>query len=440
MGVKVVVIGAGMAGIMAAQTLHDAGLDVVLLEARNRIGGRTHTDHSLGAPIDLGAAWVHGIDGNPLTPIAQQLGVDWGHTDFLNRSGTVVQAYDEDGRPLDQAEYAAGLQLGLGAFALAAGSQLYDLPQSVQTFRDLLDAGMPKPDNLSPAAEQGFYYQTVIHTEYVSAADAEQISARLSGSYVSLTGGDYLLHGGGFNALTDHLVAGLDVRLETAVSHITLSDNNIILQTSVGELTADYAVLAVPLGVLKQGSIDFDPPLPAEKTAVIERIGFGSYEKIALRFDKFYWPRAQQRFNYLSTGDPSLFHAWLNVGYYTGEPIIISYHAHRRARRINEMSDAELVAQVVEKMTLMFGDEFGPVPEPVAYARTNWEGDPFSRGSYSFDSVGQLPNDRNVLAAGVNGRIFFAGEATHPHFYATVHGAYETGIRAAREIIGISSK
>jgi monoamine oxidase len=88
---KILVIGAGMAGIMAARTLHDAGYDVTILEARDRLGGRTQTDNSLGSSVDLGAAWIHGPDGNPLTPLAEQLGVATGYTDFLNRSGTAVQ-------------------------------------------------------------------------------------------------------------------------------------------------------------------------------------------------------------------------------------------------------------------------------------------------------------------------------------------------------------
>ncbi|MCB0009704.1 MAG: FAD-dependent oxidoreductase, partial [Anaerolineales bacterium] len=97
----VLVIGAGMAGLMAARTLHEAGVPVTILEGRDRIGGRTYTDQSLGAPIDLGAAWIHGPDGNPLTPLARQLGIAHAPTDFINRSGLAVQAYDAQGQPLD---------------------------------------------------------------------------------------------------------------------------------------------------------------------------------------------------------------------------------------------------------------------------------------------------------------------------------------------------
>ncbi|MEM7344532.1 MAG: NAD(P)/FAD-dependent oxidoreductase [Chloroflexota bacterium] len=205
-------------------------------------------------------------------------------------------------------------------------------------------------------------------------------------------------------------------------------------------MPCDRVVVSVPLGVLKGQSITFTPALPAEKAGAIARIGFGNYEKIAMRFDKFYWPREPQRFNYLSSGEPSLFHAWLNVGHYTGDPILVAYHAGRRARHINQLSDDELVTQVVDVMQRMFGGNgFGTIPMPEAYVRTNWQADPFSQGSYSFNQVGQLPEDRLTLAQPINNRLFFAGEASHPHFYASVHGAYETGVRAAREIITINS-
>jgi monoamine oxidase len=198
-------------------------------------------------------------------------------------------------------------------------------------------------------------------------------------------------------------------------------------------------VVTVRLGVLKRGGVGFMPALPPQKTAAIQRVGYGNYEKIWMRFDKFYWDNTKQRLNYLSEpeeGEPPLFHAWLNLGYYTGEPIIVAYHAGRRARHINQWSDGELLERTLGVMQRIFGDNgYGDIPAPISYVRSNWQADPFAEGSYSFDQVGQQVGDRQLLAQPVADRVFFAGEATHPHFYATVHGAYETGVRAAREVI-----
>lgn len=435
MSEKILVIGAGMAGIMAARTLHDAGGDVTLLEARERLGGRTHTDSSLGRTVDLGAAWIHGPDGNPLTPLAEQLGVGMGQTDFVNRSGTAVQAYSPTGTPLNTAEFARGQHLADAAVALSDASILYQPPgREARSLKEWVQHGLPQPATMTPDEQAGFRYWATIRAEYNDNADWELIDWALGGRYVKLPGGDLLLHGGGYKALIDYLAAGLDVRLETAVTHITTTPNQVHVQTSNGRFSADRVIITLPLGVLKSGQIQFEPPLPAAKQHAIQRIGFGNYEKLALRFDQFYWPQQTQLFSCVGEADTDLFNAWLNLGFYSGTPLISVSHAGRRAREINRWSDDRLLAEALAVMNRLFGDEFGPIPAPQAVVRTNWQNDPFANGSYSFDQVGQQPNDRQTLAEPINQQLFFAGEATHPHFYATVHGAYETGVRAAREV------
>ncbi|MEM7537141.1 MAG: NAD(P)/FAD-dependent oxidoreductase [Chloroflexota bacterium] len=446
---RTIVIGAGMAGIMAARTLHDAGHAVKILEARNRVGGRTHTDHSLGVSVDLGGSWIHGAYANPLTELARTYNIATGYTDFVDASGSAILAFDADGTPLDRVEYAQGLQLASGAMAHAYGSLQYALPEATpayDSYQALHEIGLPIPDNLTPTQRKGYYYASIIRAQYSAAADTHEMAWRVSNDYIRLPGGDQLVYGGGYNAITDRLAEGLTIETETIVSRIVYDNDGVTIHArKAGKdvtMHCEHVIITVPLGVLKAGVIDFAPALPQTKTDAIERIGFGNYEKIVFRFPEFFWPREFQRFNYLPGGidpqEPELFTSWLNNGHYTGEPVIVAYHAGSRAQVINEMSDSELIETAMSVLTKLFGDRVeGELPAPVSYVRTGWSHDPHCRGSYSFDKVGQQAGDRRALAASVANRLFFAGEATHPHYHSTVHGAYETGIRAAQEVMAV---
>lgn len=433
MNPQILVIGAGMAGIAAARTLHDAGCRVTVLEARARIGGRTHTDSSLGVDIDLGAAWIHGPTANPLVPLARQHGVGWGETDFFNVHGGAVMAFHADGTPIDEAEYTRGIQYFPAAYAHLHNSLLTEKPgDDIRSMADLLDRGLPGQETLTGDAAAGFYYTSRVRIRYEDAADLDQVDWRIGREYVKLPGGDFLVYDGGFGRLAAGLAEGLDIQTDVVVERIEYGEAGCTVRTSQGDFAADRVIVTVPLGVLKAGVIDFSPALPREKQTAIQRIGFGHYEKLALRFPHTFWPTGSHRFNYLSDADPPLYMAWLNNAHYTGEPVLVAYHAAGLARHINRWPDEKLIEGALETLRKMFGPD---VPDPVSYVRSGWEADPFSRGSYSFSQLGMTPDDRAALAAPVGDRLYFAGEATHPHYWATVHGAYETGVRAAREIL-----
>ena len=430
---KIIVIGAGFSGISAGRTLADAGHEVIILEGRDRIGGRTHTDSTLGPDIDLGGSWIHGPHGNPLMPLAKDAGASWKWTDFKNVLGNSVMAFDADGTQIDTAEYTQGINDYDGAMAMLDGSILGNKPdRSVESMADLYKSGLiDQSGQASFGSKKGYHYTAQIRFQYENAAGLDE-SAFNFGSYIKLPGGDNLLCGGGFRKVLTHLAQGLAIKLDTAVQKIQYGEDGVSVYTSKEVFSADRCIVSVPLGVLQNGRIEFAPTLSAEKVAAIGRIGMGNYEKIALKFPEIFWPTEPHRLNYISDHNPPLYNAWLNFAHFTGDPILVCYHGGPMAEYTNQIDDEDLIAGCVETLKKMFGES---IPDPISYIRTNWSKSEFSQGSYSFTKVGQQAGDREELARSVDGRLFFAGEATHPNFYGTVHGAYESGVRAAHEIL-----
>jgi polyamine oxidase len=428
-----IIIGAGMAGLTAARTLQDAGHNVKILEARDRIGGRTHTDYSLGISNDLGAAWIHGPVANPLTALAKRFDVATMPTDFENHGGQSIIAFDADGSPIDIEEYSHGLRHFRGAYDRFFTSILYERPADhVKSMAELYELGLPGIEDLSETARKGYYYASVIRVQYGDAADLDEIDWRMTNRYVKLPGGDLVLTGGGFGRIVQGIADGLSIETGVVVEAVEYSDDGVRISTNRGEERCEQVVITVPLGILKAKTITFSPALPEEKVNAIERIGYGHYEKLALKFPHRFWPEEPHRLCYLTAERPELFTSWVNMAHYGGEPVLVASHAGSRARHTNCWDDEKIIAEALVVLRKLFG---AVVPDPIAYVRTHWESDPFSRGSYSFPRVGGVLGDRRTLAEPVGNRLFFAGEATHPRYFATVHGAYETGVRAAREVM-----
>lgn len=426
-----VIIGAGMAGLAAGRYLVQQKLPFVILEARPHVGGRTFTDYSLDAPFDCGAAWLHGVQGNPIAPLIDQAQIALQHTDFANLNGNSVLVFDHHGREVDPVAYGRGFREFDGVLNHIYGSALYRPGAELRSFADLYQFGLPITRSLTPAEQAGFDYSAYTRLTFLDAADLDQIDWRLSGEYIGFPGGDWVLTGGGYSKLTHFLAQGLPIQLETVVSSVRYAQNKAIIQTNKGEFEAEKVLITVPLGVLQAGHIQFVPPLPAAKQQAIGRLGMGHYEKLALKFPHQFWPAAPQRFNYLTQAEPALFTSWLNGAYYTQQPILATYHAGRCAQHINQWSDEQYTAEAMKILRFLFGAN---IPDPVQILRTHWEQDPLAGGAYSYQKVGSLPTDRQTLAQPLHNTLFFAGEATHPHYYSTVHGAYESGLRAAQEM------
>lgn len=417
---EVLVLGAGMSGLAAARELTNLDYDVIVLEARNRIGGRVWTDQSLGAPLDLGGSWIHGVKGNPLTKLADEIGAKRVATDYDKST-----LYDTDGEELsDKAsdEIEAAFE---------------DLEEQIVQWQDQLDddlslqAAIDKYLSNKRFSQDGmrrllYAINTTIEHEY--AADVKDLSLFWFDDAGEYPGGDVIFPGG-YGQLTEYLSAGLDIRLGEVIQEIGYSTSGVRVKTRSGVYEAQKAVVTLPLGVLKGQDITFNPPLPEKKRKIIQKMGFGVLNKLYLRFEKVFWEKSSHLLGYISENKGE-WCEWLNLAALTGAPVLLGFNAGTHGRAIEKLSDAEIVASAMKVLRRIYGS----VPEPNGWLVTRWASDPLARGSYSSLAPGCTPDDYDTLAAPVGKTLFFAGEHTHKKHPATVHGAYLSGVRAAKEL------
>lgn len=409
-GGRVAVVGAGIAGLAAAAELRAAGFDVVVLEARERIGGRIWTATIGGLPVDLGASWIHGVDGNPIAAIAADNGIRTLPTDYGN-----VHFHDA-ARAHGSRDH---IVEGFWAFAR-------------QRPRDSLGGLYERYASASDlAGEDRRYLAHVLNTviEHEFGADIGDLSLASIGGGEDWPGADALFPDG-YGQIAEVLAAGLDIRTGQAVTRIDHRGPGVVLATrDGGRLEAACVVVTVPLGVLKRGAVAFVPELPPATRRAVDGLGMGVLNKTCLLFDEVFWPPEVELIGHLGAR-PGRWAESLSLYPYTRQPILMMFNAGAFGARVEAMSDAEIVREALAALA----DMYGTVPRPLDAVVTRWRSDPWSYGSYSYVPAGSSWAHHAELARRVGNRVFFAGEATHQDYPATVHGAYLSGIRAAGQI------
>jgi monoamine oxidase len=421
---EVLIVGAGAAGLAAARKLVAEGRRVIVVEARDRTGGRVWTNRSWNEmPIDLGAAWIHGHKGNPLVKQAEEFGA---RTAVTNYESAAVFAASGKILPLAEAAraYSALEELEDGFESLEEKEDFEGHEESFATaLRRWQDsADMPQGDRklLRLVA------RNEIEAEY--AADLDQLQFPPLDESQEFTGENRCFPAG-YAGIIDGLAAGLDIRLNTAVREIDYTKPIVAISTSAGTFKAERVIVTVPLGVLKKGTIRFTPELPQAKQTAIDRIGMGLLNKVALRFERPFWPKRHVLAFLSDRADqwPDIFNLEPTCGY----PVLVGLKSGQAAHDDERRSDKELVSALMQQLRSAFGDK---TSEPTGWHVTRWASDPLAGGSYSYFRVGAKPKDYDALAAPVNDRLFFAGEATNKAHPATVHGAYLSGMREAERI------
>jgi monoamine oxidase len=308
----VIVIGAGMAGVSAARNLQDANVPVIILEARNRYGGRVFTDRtSIGVPAEIGAAWIHGPVGNPLTPLQQKFNM---RTAVTNNNALI--RYKSDGTEFTDAEYSSSES---SFNSLVRRTSNYAITKRDRGDADSsLDSLMQVVDPTSYASEN-IQWHIGTNTEFDYGAPATQLSGYYYQSDSAFSGNDVVMPDG-----YDKMIHGLltnptsiNVQYNTVVTSIDYSQDVINVTTSSGTVyRASKVICTVPLGVLKAGDVKFTPPLPANKQASIDRLRMGSTNKVFAIFPSVFWDNTQTYFG-IHTGTTAAtrgrFSYWLNA-------------------------------------------------------------------------------------------------------------------------------
>jgi monoamine oxidase len=429
----VIVIGAGAAGLAAADALVQAGKQVLLLEARDRIGGRiwTRREAHLGAPIELGAEFIHGRAPQTRS-VLERAGVatiDTAHGRWLWRAGELTQGDDWFGS------------------VVAAMAKSDVLAHSDMSFDEFIERHLSQ--ELSSEARAGARRMA----EGFDAADTARASAR---AIVNEWTGDSLGDApqsrpeGGYDALLAALMARMDARhlrlqLQSVVSGVQWSPGSVRVRGQCRgegfEVHAPQAIVTLPLGVLQyRGSdaaaVTFSPELQA-KRAALEKLASGSVVKVLLRFATPFWQtlhggRYRDASFFIAPGT-ELATLWTPAP--LSAPLLVAWLGGPRALRLAGLSAGEIVRQVLAAVQTFFGTEIDVASELEGYYYHDWQHDPCARGAYSYVLVGGS-GARAALAAPLAATLYFAGEATDTQDESgTVDGALASGVRAARELL-----
>ena len=427
---RVLVVGAGIAGLTAANALTRAGVDCLVLEARDRLGGRLHTLDLDGTPVDLGGSWIHHPDGNPMRAFAEQVGI---RCDPGNPLATMT-GYDlAERRLLARAELDTNLAALLDGFPDAV-PQLQDRLGPTATAADGVDAfvagaGM-KPDTGRRAR------QTLRAVLEADAADqVDRVSLRWLWHEIEY-GGDFFgdLPVGGYRSLVDAMADGVAVRLGEDVTEVALADSGVRLRTADGAVHhGSHVVVTVPLGVLKRGAPRFSPGLPADKAAAIERLGFGRYEKVALRFQTAFWRDAglSHLMLFPAAADQATRFVF-DLDAFGAGPVLVAHVFHSATGRVLGGPPEQAGDWLLDQLSEVLGS---PCPRPSAVAVTGWAHDPYTGGAYSHVPPEAEPADLDLLGEPVEGRVLFAGEHTQSARVGYADGAMSSGIREAKRLL-----
>uniref|UniRef100_A0A8C5E9H5 [histone-H3]-N(6),N(6)-dimethyl-L-lysine(4) FAD-dependent demethylase n=1 Tax=Gouania willdenowi TaxID=441366 RepID=A0A8C5E9H5_GOUWI len=391
---NVIIIGAGASGLAAARQLHNFGTQVVVLEARDRIGGRVWDDTSLGVTVGRGAQIVNGCVNNPIALMCEQMSIK------MHKLGERCELFQEGGQATDSAidkrmDFHFNAILDVVSDWRKDKSQSQDLPlgEKVQELKKnfLQDSGI----QFSELEEKVLQFH-LSNLEYACGSTLDQVqTVDYSGDVVKVTSRDG------------------------------------------SKWTAQKVLVTIPLTLLQKNMIQFIPPLPERKLKAIHSLGAGIIEKIALQFPFRFWDKKIQGADYFGHIPPApekrgMFSVFYDLDPQRKQAVLMSVISGDAVPAVRDMEDKHVVDECLKVLRELFKEQ--EVPEPTNFFVSHWSKDVWSQMSYSFVKTAGSGEAYDVLAEDLQGKVFFAGEATNRHFPQTVTGAYLSGVREASKM------
>jgi monoamine oxidase len=424
----VVIIGAGVSGLSAASELRKSGLSILVLEARDHIGGRAWTRHEpgLSAPIELGAEFIHGRVPETFELLHEvgKAALDTSGVHWTLRDGKLVQNTEDLFGDIQNALVRSKIldKPDVSFLSWLDGSDQYGLSKEAATMAKAFVEGFDAAD---PAKVSAHF----VAREWGAGGMLDSPQFRPLGGYSSV-----------LSALAGSLERdNIRLQLQTVVKQVRWKRGSVEIDVTRFDqsytVKATTVIVTLPLGVLQGGTVGFEPALNEKKRA-LEGLVFGPVLKLSLRFRTAFWEELDDRryagasfFHSAETAFPTF---WTALP--LRAPLMTAWIAGPKAARLSTREMPHIVGQALESLSTVFGGRPQSKLELEAAYLHNWQTDPFSLGAYSYIGVGGH-DARRALAAPLEDTLFFAGEATEEDEAATVGGALQSGARVAKEIM-----
>jgi monoamine oxidase len=427
---RVVVVGAGIAGLTVANALRHAGVECVVLEARPRIGGRLHTWDLAGMPVDLGGSWLHHPSGNQLRRFALEAGLTCSDGD----ARPSLSAFD-----LGTGEWLADPELGndeaglLGRFIAVLDDLRAQLGPDASAAAGIAAFLATSGLTGTPLRLAGQALRAAVEADGATAAEDQSLQWLWTQvEYDDGYFGD--LPVGGYAGVVEAMAAGLDVRLDWPVATVAQSESGVRVTSVDGRTeTGSHVVVAVPLGVLKSGRLTFDPPLTAAREALVALLGFGHYKKIILRFATPFWRESGRSHLVLFPPEADQPARWVfDLDAFGAGPALACHVFHSTAIQLADTAPEAAAEWLLAQLSAAYGR---PCPEPLAVVVTDWPADPYSGGAYCHVTPGSTNADLDELGTPQGDRVLFAGEHTQGARAGYADGAMNSGVREAKRLL-----